>query len=295
MAWNRPSNDGRANTPGSPRRGGTPRPAVRWTVAGAIIVLCAVGAWWFLVGSGGRGATHPAAKENPTHIRDVKPNQPARGADADATNVVAKAESEEKWEDGFEKIPEKRYKFSKLVSATTAECGVVTERWRMPNGKYWRHQVDPPPIFDNPSDNAIARVLGDRSGAPMPPCPELDAGNLNDAFMKSLLSPIEIKEDDKPWVVALKLSVKEARSEIARLIKEGDTRSVGEILRDHLDENNRQAELRGDALKGYYKTLGESGEEAAAEYLNKVNKALEKFGVSPIKTNPQTERRSSRK
>ena len=293
MAWNRPSEDGRARSPSAPRRAGTARPTVRGAIAGAVVVLgAAVAAWWLWPE---RDTRQDAASTKRGLIKEVTPAAAPKAKPA----VVAEGQGDkafpEKWDDSFVTNHELRLHFSKLVSATTAECGVVTERWRMPNGKYWRHQVDPPPIFDNPSDNAIARVLGDRSGAPMPPCPELDARDLNDAFVKSLVSPIEINEDDKPWVVALKLSVKEARSEIARLIKEGDTRSVGEILRDHLDENNRQAELRGDALKGYYKTLGESGEEAAAEYLNKVNKALEKFGVSPIKTNPQTERRSSRK
>ena len=79
--------------------------------------------------------------------------------------------------------------------------------------------------------------------------------------------------------------MKEARDEIARRIKSGDSRTVGEMLRDHVQENNRVANLQGDALRGYHKVLETDGEAAAAEFLEKMNEALEQFGVAPIKAN----------
>jgi hypothetical protein len=188
-----------------------------------------------------------------------------------------------KWDDSFVTNRDMRIKFSVLASAQTNDSGVVTERYRMPNGKYWLRQIDPPPIFENPSDNAIAMALGDRSGAPIPPYPGINDIDLDEQFAKSLASPIAINDDDKPWVVALKVAVQETRKEIAALIKAGDKRSVGEILLEHIQENNRAANLQGEAWKGYNNILKNDGEEAAAEYLNKVNEHLEKYGVAPIK------------
>ena len=263
--------------------------ALRGLIAGAAVVLVALGAvYFFMFGNEPKVEIRESTK--PRRIKEVALAATNRVEKAvAATNVV-----EEKWDDKFIYIPEKRWKFSKLVSVVTADCGIVTERWRMPNGQTWRRQIDPPPLFENASDNAIAYVMSQKAGAPMPPYPGLQDANLNQEFANSLLSPIEIKATDSPHVAALKTAVKQARSDIAQMIREGDTRSVGEILRDYVDENNRQVDLQADALKGYYKARDEGGEEAAAEYLERINKALAGFGVAPIKSK-QSETRRNRK
>lgn len=294
MAWNQSSETPSGKSPTRATKADSPRrPYRRGILAGLIVVIGAVVVW--IVFTRGQVSPQESMKSEP------KPQAPLASASA-PTNRPVRAKVEipvasdvidgEKWDDSFVKIPEKRYKFSKLASATTNDRGVVNERWRMPNGKFWRRQIDPPPLFNNASDNAIAVAISSRSGAPIPPYPGFDDRNLDREFANSLLTPIVIKEDDRPWLVALKMSVKETREEIARMIKAGDKRSVGEILRDHVDQNNRTSELKGEALKGYYKTLKEDGPDAAGEYLEKVNKALEGFGVTPIKSNSQrTERK----
>ena len=299
MAWNR-SNDDSAEKRSPDRfrnKGGRrskeatgvslPRlPWLRGAIAALIVVVGAGIAAYFLLSRGDSPQSAPE-KRNPRPIATVQPvpaknDRPAKEAALSAP--ATPASDDEKWDDSFAKIPAKRYKFSKLETVTTSNIGVVNEVWVMPNGKRWGRQIDPPPIFSNPSDQTIAMALGDRSGSPIPPYPGFDDANLNQEFANSLLSPIEIKESDSPRLAALKLAVMETRREIARLIKAGDTRSVGEILRDHVAENNRKAELQGEALKGYYSALKEGGDAAAAEYLEKVNKALESYGVEPIKS-----------
>ena len=223
-------------------------------------------------------------------VKKEKPKKETAKKAKVVKEVVAEVKSEKvaqedtlTWDDSFVTNREMRIKFSVLVSATTNDSGLINERYKMPNGKYWRRQIDPPPIFENASDNAIAMALGDRSGAPIPHYPGWDDLNLDEEFIKSLSKPIVINEKDKPWLVALKMTVAETRKEIESLIKSGDKRSVGEILRDHVYENNRSAELQGEAIKAYDKILKEEGSEAATEYLEKVNESLERFGVSPIK------------
>lgn len=264
-------------------------------VAGIVIVVCGGLAWWLLAPT---APVDPKPVPNALKSAKVRPLKTAVPSKHPATVVVpakpqTATEAEEKWDDSFIKIPEKRYKFSTLETVTTSNTGVVNQRWRMPNGRYWRRQIDPPPIFSNPSDQTIAMALGDRSGSPIAPYPGFDDANLNEEFTKSLAQPIRIGEDDPPWKAALKMAVKEVREEILASIKAGDTRSVGEILRDHVQENNRQADLKGEALMGYYKIQREEGDAAAEVYLEKVNKALKGFGVTPIKS--KSTGKSSRK
>lgn len=263
----------------------------------AVLLAAIVGGvcWWFA-----SREESPSKAEKPTKTKTEKPNAKPKSerkpevapAQKTATNApVAKVEEELKWDDSFVTNRELRIKFSVLDSSQTNDSGVVTERYRLPNGQFWRRQIDPPPLFENPSDNAIAMALGDRSGAPIPPYPGLYDANLDEEFAKSLAHPIVINEDDKPWVVAMKTAVMEAREELANQIKSGDKRSVGEMLRDHVLENNRQANLKGEALVGYQKVLETDGEAAAAEYLEKVNEALGRFGVAPLKAPSRGERR----
>lgn len=108
------------------------------------------------------------------------------------------------------------------------------------------------------------------------------AANLDEEFVKSLEQEIAIDPKDSPRVVALKMTVQSVRNEIAELRKNGDTRSVGQILADHIALNNHRADLQGQALAQVEQVRRESGDEAAAEYLEKVNAILKTYGVEPI-------------
>jgi len=270
------------------------RPLSQWLIAVVLIAVVAGGAWWWF---GGRGATEPA---------EEAPSKPKAAAGGDGTGNAADSKrtttrgavrrdarnhkTPEKpsepalppWDDSFITNRELRLKYSTVINVRTNEGGVVTERFVLPNGKTWRRVSDPPPIFDNPSDNAIAMALGDASGAPLPPVPGLDDANLDEEFAKSLLKPIEISEDDKPGVAAVKMLVSEARKEIAEIKNAGDTRTVGELLQEHVNMNNHAANLRGETLRQVSRVRREDGDAAAKEYLAKMNEALERFGVAPV-------------
>ena len=257
----------------------------------AVTVLAvAGGAWWWLTA---RSANEPYQAD--TRKPDTQKHiPPVKRADTDErvspapkpTSVNATNEVKEvplpPWNDSFMTNREMRLKYSTLFQATTNEGGLVIERYRLPNGKTWRKMIDPPPLFNNISDQAIAMVVGGAAGAPIPPVPGLDSANLDKAFAESLLTPIEISPDDPPRIAALKLAVKETREEIAAAIKAGDTRSVGEILNDHISLNNRQAELQAEALRAVDAVRDKDGEEAAAEFLKAVNGHLKSYGAAPI-------------
>lgn len=270
MSWNRSNGELKvASKPPSVWKG---------VVAGVVVVIVlAVMSYFFLPDEG------PVPEQKSDRKSLIKDATPAKAPKADvADEAVAPKEAKEEWQDSFIDDPEKRMKFSTLFEARTNTDGIVVERFRLPNGKTWRRIVDPPPTFDNMADNAIATVISGNAGAPIPPVPGLDDANLDQEFAKAMASPIQIKETDSPRIVALKMAVTETKKEILRMIKAGDTRSVGEILQEHINLNNHAADMQAEAIKAAHKVREEMGEEAARTYLEKVNENLKLYGVDPV-------------
>lgn len=273
--WNKP-------TPNAAKPAAKKPNALRGVAAGVVVVV-ALGALFYFVFSGDEGKGAVDASKRPSLIKEVTPAKVATNAAAGET-VSKEKEEKLQWKDEYLTDSAMRLKFSTLIQARTNEGGMVTERFRLPNGKTWRRVTDPPPIFPNRCDMAIVRAMSEEAGVPIPPVPGLDDADLDQEFANSLLEPIVIKDDDNPRVAALKLIVKETRAEIARLIKEGDGRSVGEILQDHINLNNHIADMQGEAIRQYDKVKRESGGEAAKEFLVKINENLANYGIDPIRT-----------
>ena len=287
--------DGRAGAPRTPRSIPHSHNSIfsHFHISTILVVLSLLailgGAWWWL--SARPPKAEPPSTERPkkmAHPKDVAPTRPQRPSRASASPNVAKVSESKpepplKWQESFITNSAMRMKFSVLASAQTNDSGVVTERYRLPDGRYWRRQIDPPPIFENMSDNAIAMVLGDRSGAPIPPVPGLDDANLDEAFIQSLSMPIEIGDTDSPGIAALKMAVMEAREEIKQALKSSPGRRVGEILQEHIELTNHQADMTADALKILEKVRQRDGDEAAEEYAERINERLKSFGMPPIK------------
>lgn len=278
MAWNGSTNVG--GTTSAPKKPAKKSPGLtHGLIAGAAIVLIGIIALYFVTSETDE---NPVEKKGPSKIAEVEPAIAQKlTPKAEKSAPTEKAEKLE-WKDEYITDSAMRLKFSTLIQARTNEGGMVTERFRLPNGKTWRRVTDPPPIFPNRCDMAIVRTMSEEAGVPIPPVPGLDDADLDEEFAKSLLEPIVINDDDSPRVAALKLIVKETRAEIARLIKEGDGRSVGEILQDHINLNNHMADMQGDAIRQYDKVKKESGVEVAKEFLVKINENLASYGIDPI-------------
>ena len=255
---------------------------IRFYLFVAIAALAAISWWWL-----GREVAQPAPAEKPATPKAAKPQPaPKPAAKPVATNAapVAKKEPLAPWNDSFMTNREMRLKYSTLFQATTNEGGLVIERYRLPNGKTWRKIVEPPPVFSNISDQAIAMVMAGAAGAPIPPVPGLGDANLDAEFLKSLEVPIRVESGDSPRIAALKLAVKETRDEIVRLKAEGDKRTVGQMLSEHIKANNRNAEMQAEALRAIEEVRRKDGDEMAEEYLKAVNENLKSYGVAPVST-----------
>ena len=264
---------------------------VRIVIALVVVILVVAGVWWWLASHSGRGV--PTQPAQPVNVQKRVP--PVKKVDAQErvppvkkvvptvkTNEVHEA-SLPPWNDSFMTNREMKLKYSTLIQATTNEGGLVIERYRLPNGKTWRKMIDPPPLFRNVSDQAIAMTVGGAAGGPIPPVPGLNDANLDAEFLKSLEVPITIEANDSPRAVALKMAVKETRDEIVRLKADGDKRTVGQMLSDHILANNRNASMQADALAEVKRVRETEGEEFAKKYLEAVNAHLKSYGIRPIR------------
>lgn len=167
-----------------------------------------------------------------------------------------------------------------VVSSTTStnSNGVVIEKLVLADGSKMSKIHPPPPVFSNPSDQVIALAISTPPGQAMPPLPDLQG--IDKDFMKSLLSPIEIDEDDTDEIKALKVRVIEVKKELVEEIKNGG--SVQDVLLAHQKEMNRLSDSRLMAIQEMQRIAGEEGIEAAQEFADKVNEHFSEQGIPEI-------------
>lgn len=131
--------------------------------------------------------------------------------------------------------------------------------------------------FDNISDNEIARILRTKPGDSFidDPLPR----DFDQRFANSMLSPIEINDDDPPETVELKSQVKEARKILLQALKNGE--SPRQILMDEA-KNIRKLMRIKDNYQQMVKDQIESGatDQEINDTVNAANKLLEQSGIS---------------
>ena len=254
----------RAQRPGRPRNG-----YARALLAGSIVVVGAfLGVWWLV----SRRAPAPQpVRESATPdglLPEVAPS--ATNTVAAATNAVAKAGPEKRYYKGVE------VKSSKV--STNALDGAIVESLRLADGRRVKVVQLPRPLFEHSSDQLIAMAVNVEPGHDMPPLP-IDAG-VEDSFAKSLLSPIEIRDDDSESVRELKAKVIEARAYIAQEIKAGKT--VRQVLTEFQTQMHEIADSHLMAIRETQKIRDEYGVEDAALFVKRVNESFRARGIPEL-------------
>lgn len=156
--------------------------------------------------------------------------------------------------------------------------------------KHGRTTVIAKPTFKYGTDQMLADVLFPQKHGPSAPWPEMDAKALDKEFARSILDPIVISKDDPEDVRIKKEAVKQARSEMIQLIKEGN--SVLDIIRQQHDFNEGARELRLTVTKELYNLRKEGASSSdIREYLERANQLLEQQGIEPV---AETQKKGSR-
>lgn len=267
VAWNRPNCSG-----GGARsiKGGVETSVWRVVIVGFVVVaLIAVGCYYF---TSAKSVLQPEVVESvdmkPESVEIVKSSNMKHQMDASAaaqeTNkVTRKLAADERLD---------------LISMTNSQ-GEVMERWRTADGKTHARLIPPPPVFDNPIDQALSIVLSVPPGQTLPPMPSLGP-KAGDQFADALKKPIEIKDTDSEAVKRAKLIVQAGRQQLLEAISRGQT--VNEVLAEHCETLNDNAKLRTEVGREYRKLIEEGDTESAEQYREKANEILERAGADLV-------------
>ena len=283
MGWNRSSESGGANTPGSPHvgqpkfalrskgdgtaRGKSPRPRwLRGAVAAVIVVVGAVSVWWLLSPSPTRQTSnvkHQTSK--PSHIKEVKPASAPKPA------------AEEK-------------KVAETAPAAPAEKPYWdTNKWELQNGflvpkgarlvrNYLTNKVER--IFKHSTDDTILAYLYPQPGGALAPMQPI-MGRSDEIFLKSLNDPVIINEDDSEKVREQKELVIVARAQIKERMDAGE--KFADILRENYRLMEENQKIRRDAQKELYRIYRDGDLEGAKKYKRVMDVALQQMGIGELK------------
>lgn len=246
----------------------------------ALILILAIGAgsYWYVIN------TLPKAKE-PTEEKTEKKmiaEVEADIAEPEQGCHVNKSEDSEKLPKANFEDPEHPYVDGrKVISSRTNSWDQIVDICIMPDGR--RRKVirnAKLPVFTNVSDQTLAVALSGDMNEDIPPMPICD--NLEEAFVESLKTPIEINDDDSEAIKESKRRVIEARAVIDAEMKKG--RGYREILEEHLAQRKMNAEARETVMQAAQELRNSGDTEMLNEYLQQANGFLRDNGIGEVET-----------
>ena len=275
MAWNRPTEDGRANTPGSPRRGRSPRPTVvRGVIAGLIVSACAaVAAWLILSGSDDAPAQGTKHRAHGT-IREVTPAAAPKAKEEPkaAEKPYADLSNDEKlkyWHDRYGDNPPENLK---------AEIYFL----KHPPAANFRPLPSPQDIFTRHSEREIAALLLVEPGAAMLRTPTYDERFDRD-FAASLAEKIEFSKDDTEFQRDLKQAVIDAKKDLAVAV--GGGQRASDAMNEYAKQLYELGEYRENIADQVYAIIKgkKPTDDDVKDCIDAANLMLKDKGIAPLK------------
>lgn len=139
------------------------------------------------------------------------------------------------------------------------------------------------PEFKHEVENEIATLLTIESGDMLFGDAVYNQHYKND-FVKSLMEPIEITDDDSEEDKRIKQMVEQTKHDLAQRIKDGE--DLGEILQAERDEIRRMANYKTQMSDLFHEALNDGTIQTVDDvdmYVEAMNKMLESKGIEPIK------------
>ena len=282
MGWNRSSESGRANTPGSPhvgqpkfalrsKGGGTahgksPRPRwLRGAVAALIVVIGAgIAAWYFW----------PSAK---LHSENVKPLTPvSRIAEVKPSAAPAATNTAQKVRD-----PHEGY-----VLSPAGVWQPTNRPWRADAKKVhavhtnWSHSAK----GKVPYRNAVEQMLLATFSCPLGECPppylRIPQSDMK-RLVEILIDKPSIDKDDSAAQIKNKQLIAAAKKEMAEFIRKGG--KPEQFFKAYHDQLQKAYEKRSAAIREVSRLVAEEGDsELARDFQDEMNKRFKKEGIRPI-------------
>ena len=268
--WNKPKQP-QGGSGASPLGSRPKHPLLKGLIAGAVVVLVALGAvYFFMLDSKPKVEVKESTK--PRRIKEVTP-APAR------TNKVEVVQKTDKKILG--KTPTGEDYVS--VEVTTNGAGALIERFVLADGTRKRviHlQTKESRYFDHEIDNTLWIIASTPLDQELPPFPEWNE-DLDAQFERAIETPIIIgKDDDEKRREAKKLVI-EVRKEICDMKREGYT--LKQILAEHNSLRKTNIELRGEFQRELTRLYRSGDIDGAQQYMTTMNEALTAKGILPLK------------
>ena len=256
---------GKSRPKPSATRGRSASPtALRGLVAGAIVVLAAIGAWFFLTrgtGNGERGAENGPKK--PAKISEATPVIPS----APQAQTLGKPSTETKATN----------KPDKVVHCVTNRQGKVIaisdEEW----ASFERAQRDT--TLRTRTEKRLRLLASVPPGMPVPPMPG-NSREIDDDIVETLENEIEILPGDTEREIEHKKFVMDFKEYIKGEMAQG--KKPSEAYNDYIDLMNSVADLTTTGAKMARELREEGDEEGARMFLETVNAKLDSMGAPPI-------------
>ena len=276
------SGKAKSRKPPVPGKSGSFPPSGKWLIAGVIVVVAAVIAWYFLSAPQTAVPEEEKKTKKPVKIAEITPApavpvkieepvpEPPKPIDPNArpTKVGETV-------NGYIKLPSGRIHRVLGVVTNSATASI--------KGKY--------EIFDHSCENEIAGFMAMEPGQGLVGTPRYN-GRFTKDFLESLKHPIVISQDDTPEDAALKRAVIQAKIDLKDAYDRGedieqimlDTRKEMQDLARYKQELKQQLHemVRGDA---------EMTTEEMEDLVNAANQMLDAKGIAPMTFGPLTRRK----
>ena len=246
------------------KKGAKSGSAVRGILAGLIVVVGALAAFYFLVPSNSGEEPKQNVKK-----QERKPNARVTSKPANDSGAAVKQgkPSAAPGKDAPAALPDD----ARPDSAETGSDSPAQEE----------EKPKPRRIFKHGTDQLIWLAVFASNGASIPPLPHMTKTD-TDRFIESLGTPIEIDPEEPEHIQQMKKAVDEVRRDVAELLAKNPGEELMTVLNNHRDEFNGRLNLHADAQKEYNRFLEEGDAEGAEEYRLKANELLAEYGADPI-------------
>lgn len=273
MAWNRRDQGHKPVVSKKPS-------AWRGAIAGVVVVIVGVLAWWLLSPSAVKSESQKAERDR--RIKEVKPSI------APKTNEVVKVEPKKvdpnarptkvgEIVNGYIKLPSGR--IHKRVGVITNTASAMAKL--------------PCEIFRHHSENELACYLWIEPGTEIVDMPRHN-GRFTKDFLESLKEPIIVTQDDTAEQAQLKRAVNEAKIELKAAYDRGE--DIEQIVYDTRAELRKlglyKQEIRQQLLE--YRKKENVSDADVQDFLTACNQMLEQKGIAPLKVGPLARRNLKR-
>ena len=249
-----------------PKGGGKPSGAFKGAIAGLIVVIAAVGAWYFLTQK--QEAAQPESKPKKTaKIAEVKP--------ATAAPVKPVEPKEEK----PKPLPPQRIGETRDGKVLLPDGTLHTVKGVITSGVARVSLIDR--TFKHDTDCMLAHLLTVEPGEGFVGDSESIYSGFEKEFLKTLKDPIEYDKNDSDYVKELKMGVQAMRQELLDLKANGE--SIEKVLMETRDQL-QQLGLYRQELEEQVLKMSEDGmsQQDYNDLITAANKMLEERGSKPL-------------